>query len=403
MNTLSKMGRCRAGLGAALALVGAASASGQTAWGMSLTLEGAKETAGASAAAHALRIKVVATGGEANLSVGNSTEGRTEIYQWRVYTTFSGGSVPVRYGSSTATEGSTLLGSFNAPATAANGVFYFNLPVSTTLGTPFKILLTGRWHHTAWGPDPTDGHTVSVTYDQVQDVAYASYRLRGFPLEAVAVDSRKTYAPPNKDGAYPAVDANADLRSVAFAGWAYRGGLFLGNAAGVNSDQSGVARIQCQASDPGGLPPSVYTLSLLHIGTPAFFRAGSTPWNGAMGLEARVAGTGSGAVVPASLLTWTSALDPATCTLADTVSVDDATPANEYLNLKISGAFPARTLLKAADEVSPRWRYLGGSTYAPPSPAYPYSECKPHLWSVDVPTATDLGSAYGFTNVGAWS
>lgn len=66
---------------------------------------------------------------------------------------------------------------------------------------------------------------------------------------AQSIDTRKAYGNPNADGHLPG-DPNAELDHVAFSGYRWKGGLFIGCAPYQSTgDESGYARIQVQLPD----------------------------------------------------------------------------------------------------------------------------------------------------------
>lgn len=58
-----------------------------------------------------------------------------------------------------------------------------------------------------------------------------------------AVDSRKGYGQPNREGQFPA-DPNAELRNINFGDWVFKGGMFVGNMPSSSGDRSGTSRFQ---------------------------------------------------------------------------------------------------------------------------------------------------------------
>ncbi len=74
-----------------------------------------------------------------------------------------------------------------------------------------------------------------------QEVWYSLNRKSGF--EDTAVDSRKGYGQPNREGQFPA-DPNAELRNINFGDWIFKGGMFVGNMPQSAGDRSGTARFQ---------------------------------------------------------------------------------------------------------------------------------------------------------------
>lgn len=370
----------------------AALSQAQDSYGMTATVRIAEESAGTSSSSHRVVMKVSFAGGYSDYSTGDYNNGTSGIYDWQFFTTYGGGTIPIHYGGSSSTEMS------NGGPVRNGYLLSFPFSYSTTTGTPFKGLLSGQYRYSTWYTDVSGRHVTNGT--NYVEITYNAFQIWGIPIGITSIDSRKTYAPPNKDGAYPAIDPNADLRHVSFNGWTFRGGLFAGNAAGVGGDQSGIARIQCQATNPGGLPSCIYTLSMLHVGTPAVFDAASTGWNNTLSLQSLVAGSGSGTTIPIGNLTWDTALDPATCTSTSTIDLSTAAN-NEYLNFDVGTSFPSRILVKAVNESYPSWRYFGGPTYAPPASFYPDADCKPHLWACEIPTATSSVGQSNWTMSGA--
>lgn len=120
-----------------------------------------------------------------------------------------------------------------------------------------------------------------------------------------AVDSRKGYGQPNREGQFPA-DPNAELRNINFGNWTYKGGMFIGNMPGSTNDRSGTARIQLNADlVPGGLVPRITVLTVYQAGKP-------TNVSGAMTLGVYGIWSGLGMPITAeSALTWANKL-PAT-------------------------------------------------------------------------------------------
>lgn len=109
-----------------------------------------------------------------------------------------------------------------------------------------------------------------------QEVYYSIDRTDGF--EDAAVDSRKGYGQPNREGQFPA-DANAELRNINFGDWVYKGGMFAGNmpTSGSN-DRSGTARFQLwQQTANANNVPRMMVATVYQAGKP-------TNVNGAMTL-----------------------------------------------------------------------------------------------------------------------
>jgi hypothetical protein len=94
-----------------------------------------------------------------------------------------------------------------------------------------------------------------------------------------AVDSRKGYGQPNREGQFPA-DPNAELRNVNFGDWVFKGGMFIGNVPSSSGDRSGTSRFQL--FDPLAFSPQdQYTIPRMTVAT--VYQAGKTSaFSGAM-------------------------------------------------------------------------------------------------------------------------
>lgn len=89
-------------------------------------------------------------------------------------------------------------------------------------------------------PDPDTSATVTITDNSSWN---ESLPFGKSVCDDASIDTRKAYGQADVDGHIPG-DANADLRPLNFGPWKHKGGLFVGNIAYVNNDQSGLARIQ---------------------------------------------------------------------------------------------------------------------------------------------------------------
>ncbi|MFM9872982.1 MAG: hypothetical protein ACKVQS_05895 [Fimbriimonadaceae bacterium] len=94
-----------------------------------------------------------------------------------------------------------------------------------------------------------------------------------------AIDSRKGYGQPNREGQFPA-DPNAELRNINFGDWIFKGGMFVGNVPSSSGDRSGTSRFQL--FDPLAFSPQDQnTIPRMTVAT--VFQAGKTSaFSGAM-------------------------------------------------------------------------------------------------------------------------
>lgn len=282
-----------------------------------------------------------------------------------------------------------------------------NVTLPYTLSTRnLRFCLATRLHkhvHNWWYSWVTnsDGDTVRVYNEHDEDTdtykttTSAIVTLRRVNAQVVSISDRKAYGQPNLDGELPG-DPNADLAHTNFTGWKYRGGLFVGNAKGLDNDQSGVSRIVWSTPNPNPTwTDSFFTYSLLNVGSPTTF-GGHANWDGALTVGFYAGNT---ATVPAltdinwdTAPTYTSGLPAFLAGGTPFLDITNA-PQKDMINFVsiTSQLFPTMALMVAKDETQPRWRYFGGGTYLPPSPnTYPFNECLPHLWQLIRPTVTTV-------------
>lgn len=103
-----------------------------------------------------------------------------------------------------------------------------------------QVMVTKATLITTPAVPPQTGSTSVMSVGQ-QEVWYSLNRKSG--IEDTAVDSRKGYGQPNREGQFPA-DPNAELRNINFGDWIFKGGMFVGNMPQSTGDRSGTARFQ---------------------------------------------------------------------------------------------------------------------------------------------------------------
>lgn len=100
-----------------------------------------------------------------------------------------------------------------------------------------------------------------------QEAVYDLVRDDGFGDGAV--DSRRGYGQPNREGQFPA-DPNAELRNINFGDWTFKGGMFVGNMPSSSGDRSGTSRVQLLRSTVANIttPARMMVVTVYQMGSP---------------------------------------------------------------------------------------------------------------------------------------
>ena len=267
---------------------------------------------------------------------------------------------------------------------AGHGVFAY----SYTRGTHFEVRLPGAANRnvhlviTASGHNyhsDSSGNTVDDGPWSTTLIYSSALALTRRDTPSVSIDTRRVYGQPNLDGELPA-DPNAELRNPSFAGWSYKGGLFIGNATG--KDQSGTARIQAYVPPAAFTYPLASSYTLLALGRPQ-------PFLSPVSWEGFVPSTNDpNLATSVGTVTWANKWDLLSGTLI-AANPGGPPPDGEYDRLFFVGN-ASRIGLTLASEASMvgsgygLWQYFASdafeSSYAGP---FPYSDSRPRTWTVD--------------------
>jgi hypothetical protein len=224
-------------------------------------------------------------------------------------------------------------------------------------------------------------------YKTFTDYHIADFDLAKLVAENIAIGSRRFYGRPNDDG-LPG-DPNAFLRDVSYSGWAYKGGLFVGNMPWESRDQSGTARTQLHVASGGTGTLRRATLVLYDLGSPH-----------------QLSGSIIGVFLPGvndpnlnvatANVTWSNRwhieptdepTDPIDYRYNPLSTVTVSGEGERYINFPLrdsEGAIPAMSLsricLARTDEDTWSWRYFASTAFEALETTYPRMDSRPRVW-----------------------
>lgn len=248
---------------------------------------------------------------------------------------------------------------------------------SATANSSLTLVETWKYHDTNHG----DVTFTDTTY-WVRTLSYAKDMCGD-----ASIDTRKAYSNPDQSGHYPG-DANGSLRPINFGSWIYSGGLFVGNIAYLNNDQSGTARIQLWDSTSAGSGTfEACCISLFDMGVP------NRPYvtgNFTVGFYGITGSTNS--TVTESQATWDLKW-PVDTTGTAISTVTFPTPTGDYKDYQTwnvpSGSASGHYVLAIAHDEDGTggggiWRYLASKEYQGDhsGDAFPICDSAPRVWMI---------------------
>lgn len=227
------------------------------------------------------------------------------------------------------------------------------------------------------------GHSHSVT-----DATYWMFNLNYVKnlCDDASIDTRKQFGQPDSDGHTPG-DANGSLRPVNFGSWVYNGGLFVGNIAYFNKDQSEVSRVQLWVNSGGTTGTyKAGCVSLLDMGFPS-----RPSVSGELTVGDYVPSTTSSSTE--SNATWANRFAIDTSSAGISTVTFPSSNTNDYFNWQLGTGGPVSqvALAMAGDEAtgggvpfSGCWRYFASKEYAADhtSGTFPINDCRPRVWTI---------------------
>jgi len=248
---------------------------------------------------------------------------------------------------------------------------------------------------------------ITIAYKDDNVPKWVRYNLKVHKriCDAASVDSRMGFMDPHADGTSEPT-GNEYLRNLNFGSYLYRGGLFLGKMSWT-SDQSGIGRIMLWPASGDSITQTMAMgVSLLDTGR----RANYVQTNGIVAYYATPAsGTyvpGSSTSITESTATWNNQWTfdhDAGDEMGSVSSITDNDYATWMLSKVVDNVlvvptyatshFTIALLDEAATSYS--WRYFAGDEYEALATSsemdlgFPFTDCKPRLWIVDLVQVTN--------------
>lgn len=296
------------------------------------------------------------------------------------------------------------------------GSYTFVLPdgsTQTDYGVTYEDIVLNQPYSVHYCADPSavlNGGNLAITISYKDNGApkWVRYNLKIHKrlCAAASVDSRKGFMDPHADGSEEP-SGNEFYRNLNFGSYLYRGGLFLGNMEWQGGDQSGLARILLWPASGDSVTTYMgMGVSLLGTGKRGFL---DPQGYSELGFPSSVAYAASVIQNPAPVegtatwdYQWTFTTTESDDTWVAPIATSDYTtwtvsrldgggnlviPQNATTNLTIA--------LEDEATESESWAYFAGDEYEALATSgsmnlgFPFTDCKPRLWIVDLVQVTN--------------
>lgn len=244
-----------------------------------------------------------------------------------------------------------------------------------------------------------DGTAFLFSYSSQTAWTSLGYNVRKVLTDATAIDSRRIYGTPDQfSGKPPADDPNAPLRGATFNPWIYKGGCFVGNMPMGLSDLSGIARTQFYGT-AANATTQFASFSLFYAGYPSVATSDLTA-----SLYAP-SSTDPNLSVPSTQANWGNGWSLTGLTALSTTTFNSSVNVNDYVNFTVGtsspgnvASFGGKVFIACSGSTPegtgyPIWRYFASPTYGASLPSaqqvFPYTDCAPRLWFVDLSTSSN--------------